>query len=296
MSQKDPIADSTLRTCGGILYAEHETGNANFGASDQEIVRILSCRWSDSRQFLNDMLPTCGICNGQGRGCGPDQHPVYSHLYCMECKLMKGLGAPVGDGPVKYRDVVNDVEGGAMYSCYYRSLPYDVGSGGPLDIFIDKTKAYSAETLTIPGNTYFWADANGTPLVGPNGGNLPLEAQRGIIQPLGAIHYRQMYRPDDRGDLDKLVSQYLGTINDSLFDTRYEPKTLLLLAPDTQRARDVAGNICLHVDFVFALRDGPDNPNWNKFWRPSDKGYVNVTPDVYKQKDFSKLFVPCAQP
>lgn len=313
---------------GGIQYWEDaEQGCTESADSEGNITatRILYCTWGDRLAFRSAMLGWSRVGfsgpNVVLRRSLPEQHPEVPKMYCVRCDLIGGKGKPqynAHTGHIAYyKDTQtegafrNNPDGFAYYRTEWSYVPFDVlsdadANGDETKRFVIRTEEFSAEVVTLPGNSFQHITATKRPI------------PEGIPKTLLGGQYRMKWLqiPSENNRIPQQlranIRKCVNHVNLLTFEG-YEPGTLLCLAPQIERKHNVTGIDVFDIEYVFAVREKEDiddvnaQGGWNTIYRRdlatgpgfdgverlNAAGTAAVVPreGIYFAADFQKLFL-----
>jgi len=240
------------------------------------VTRSVQTSWDERKNFPRYML---GDVKDDGVSLLtrtlPQKHPDYDWLWAAEVHLKNGAGAfKVDDqGLIYYYDsnTGSETGGKAQWEITYRPRPYVLTENAQteLDRFVVRETTLNLESQAVPGSGFCWKKDL------PNKINkIPehISIQRTII----ARRYHWVWVPDSRVQnvLEAVLPRVCGRLNKTKFDGKFEPGTLLCVAPQIDRIEYTPGGTPVRtITFNFLQRV---DHSWNHFYR-RNSGFEEIT-------------------
>ena len=240
------------------------------------VTRSVQVPWDEAHEFAKYML---GDVEDEGvsllKRTLPRKHPKKSWLFASEVRLKNGVGAfkEDDDGLIYFYDTNTGSETGgfAQFEITYRPRPYTVTDNAKteLDRWVIREATLNLEALSIPGNGFCWKKdlPNKVSRIVEN-----LSIQRAVI----ARQYHWVWVPDKRvqNALDNVFPKVIGKVNREKFDGKFEPGTLLAIAPQIGRLEHTPGGTPVRTCVLTFLQRV--DYGWNHFFR-RNSGFEEVT-------------------
>ena len=216
----------------------------------------------------------------------PAQHPEFPWLYAQSARLVRGIGAWANSPYVGPQDSCGNIAqasgnlpkgyvanplpmiayfdqptgsdaNSAMYAVTYQPVDYEIRQtadplAGELSRFVSRTFTFSSKAQIIPASRLYFTFGGGKNFQVPEPGVWIFNAQE------------ITYVWHDIPDLPlAAIGSCVGKVNSVPFDGApgydlYGPGTLLCLAPETRRKRNVVGRIVWDITYKFLHVDNGD--------------------------------------
>ena len=302
-----PISLPLTTKSMGISYGEKEGYNEEWTTDGGTVYRELVCNWNDAQRFpiamLGDVQKNGAILSRQLPEPYPSTLPLATsrNLYAVSCDLKNGQGAyTVGPGGlVAFGDLVNGLDGQAIWNVGYKQLPYDLlpdsavapQAGSELIRYVIREYHVSTESYQLPGMAFRWGTPDVTP-VGPE--NLPIPEGVTIQRPILEFRYTWVWVPEPLPITAWAL--LVGKLNSMTFDGQSQ-YALLCYPPEVSESKYTpAGTMVRNITYVFGLR--LDTQSWLKLYHRSIDDFDTVQPSqaggrpLYNQGPFALLFTP----
>lgn len=310
----------TLTTSGpnAIEYYEYPDGYGEaFQPEGTECVRRLACAWEDREGFKDDIvgLTLAGFDPGTGRlrRYVPDEHPWFSGMYAVTCRLAEKQGVPNQDAQGRLTfdlrtaaGAINDAGSGdstgyAVYDVGYRRtnlfFKSDEDTTSELDRWVLRRGRDSTESLTIPGMSYVYGALNdaGLPagtLIPANVAGSPITGDTAKQFPFGTYTWEWFVVP--QVPYDKIRAG-LGKINSVAFDANFgnwPAETMYLQSAEYEPAQHASSYYYYTIKYTFIYRP----TGWNKVFNRTYADFFKVidkssgTKGIYTTYDMHELF------